>query len=494
MRADDTVKHVSMSPLTIAWSMCAAACLMLALLHMLLWLKYSQNAVYLLSSLMAFAACASALLELGLLSTQSLETYRALIRWENFAIFMILVPMVWFVQIYFKSARRWLALTITLLWSLGMLVNFVSPYSLTFSTIAELKQLPAFWGESFTVASGTENPWKLLADISSLLILVYVGDATFRSWRYKNQREALIIGSGILVFIISAGIHTPLVDAGIVHTPYMISFAFLAIVATMSYQLASEAMRSQHYERELQQTRRHLDQLARSNLLGECTTIIAHELNQPLTAILSNAQAARKQLALNGAEKQSIVEILDDIVRDDKRASEIIQRLRSMLQNKQVVRERFDINQAIRETLDMLKGEFKARSISLSEHYEASMSEVYAGRIEIQQVVLNLLLNAARSVSVPSIETRMISIRTRNDQNAVHVDIQDSGTGIASELEGSLFNLNSLHYESKDGLGMGLIICHRIIETYGGHIRAQNVAGGGALFSFALPVHTGQFR
>jgi signal transduction histidine kinase len=474
--------------------MCAAACLMLALLHMLLWLKYSQNTVYLLSSLMAFAACASALLELSLLSTQTLETYRVLIRWENFAIFMILVPMVWLVQIYFDSARRWLALTITLLWSLGMLINFVSPYSLTFSTIAELKQLPAFWGELFTVPSGTENPWKLLADISSLLILAYVGDATFRSWRHNNQREALIIGSGILLFIILAGIHTPLVDAGTVHTPYMISFAFLAIVATMSYQLASEAMRSQHYERELQQTRRHLDQLARANLLGECTTIIAHELNQPLTAILSNAQAARRHLASDDPGQQQIVEILDDIVRDDKRASEIIKRLRSMLQNKQVVRERFDINQAIRETLDMLKGEFKARSISLSEHYEASMPEVHAGRIEIQQVVLNLLLNAARSVSDPSIETRMISIRTRNDQNAVQVDIQDSGPGIASELEGSLFNLNSLHYESKDGLGMGLIICHRIIETYGGHIRAENVAGGGALFSFALPVHTGQFR
>ena len=475
-----------MSPLTVAWSMCAAACLMLALLHMLLWLKYSQNTVYLLSSLMAFAACASAQLELGMLSTQSLETYRRLIRWENFAIFMILVPMVWFVQTYFKSARRWLALTITLLWSLGMLINFVSPYSLTFSTIAELKQLPAFWGESFTVPSGTENPWKLLADISSLLILVYVGDATVRSWRQKNQREALVIGSGILLFIISAGIHTPLVDAGIVHAPYMISFAFLAIVATMSYQLASEAMRSQHYDRELQQTRRHLDQLARANLLGECTTIIAHELNQPLTAILSNAQAARRYLAAKAPEQQQVVEILDDIVRDDKRASEIIQRLRSMLQNKQIVREHFDINQVMRETVDMLNSEFRARNVSVSEHYEAQTPDVHAGRVEIQQVVLNLLLNAVRAVCDNSAKDRVIRIRTINNLGAVQVDIQDSGPGIASELEESL--INTLPNASKDGLGMGLIICHRIIETCGGRIWARNVENGGALFAFTLPV------
>ena len=481
-----------MSPLTVAWSMCAAACLMLALLHMLLWLKYSQNTVYLLSSLMAFAACASAQLELGMLSTQSLETYRRLIRWENFAIFMILVPMVWFVQTYFKSARRWLALTITLLWSLGMLINFVSPYSLTFSTIAELKQLPAFWGESFTVPSGAENPWKLLADISSLLILVYVGDATVRSWRQKNQREALVIGSGILLFIISAGIHTPLVDAGIVHAPYMISFAFLAIVATMSYQLASEAMRSQHYDRELQQTRRHLDQLARANLLGECTTIIAHELNQPLTAILSNAQAARRYLAAKAPEQQQVVEILDDIVRDDKRASEIIQRLRSMLQNKQIVREHFDINQVMRETVDMLNSEFRARNVSVSEHYEAQTPDVHAGRVEIQQVVLNLLLNAVRAVCDNSAKDRVISIRTINNLGAVQVDIQDSGPGIASELEESL--INTLPTASEDGLGMGLIICHRIIETYGGRIWARNIENGGALFAFTLPAQAAATR
>jgi signal transduction histidine kinase len=475
-----------MSTLVIAWSMCAAACLMLALLHMLLWLKYSQNTVYLLSSLMAFAACASALLELGLLTTQSLETYRALIRWENLAIFMILVPMVWFVQIYFSSARRWLALAITLLWSLGMLINFVSPWSLTFSAIAELKQLPAFWGEFFTVPSGTENPWKLLADLSSLLILAYVGDATFRSWRHNNQREALIIGSGILLFIISAGIHTPLVDAGIVHTPYMVSFAFLAIVATMSYQLASEAMRSQHYERELQQTRKQLDQLARSSLLGECTTIIAHELNQPLTAILSNAQAARKQLAGNGLSQQAITEILDDIVRDDKRASDIIQRMRAMLQNNEIVREWFDLNEAIRETVRMLAGEFRANNIDLSQTYSPDLPEVYAGRVEIQQVILNLLVNAVRAMKDKRGNGKLVSICTRLSNHEVEVSIEDNAKGLPDDAYEVLFN--TIYYKSADGLGMGLTICRRIVETYGGRIWARNADTGGAVFSFSLPV------
>ena len=475
-----------MSLLTIAWSMCAAACIMLALMHILLWLKYSHNRVYLLSSLMAFAAGASAMLELGLLSTQSLETYRLLIRWENLAIFTILVSMVWFVQIYFGSARRWLALTITLLWSLSMLVNLVSPYSLTFSTIEELKQLPTFWGEFFTVPSGAENPWKLLADISSLLILAYVGDATVRSWRHNNQREALIIGSGILLFIISAGIHTPLVDAGIVHAPYMVSFAFLSIVATMSYQLASEAMRAQYYERELQQTQRHLDQLARSNLLGECTTIIAHELNQPLTAILSNAQAARKFMAESHPNHGVVAEILDDIVRDDKRASEIIQRVRSMLQNREVVRERFDLKAVIRETVDMLASELRANNVRLAQNYAAATSQVHAGRIEIQQVILNLLVNAVRAMSELPRQDRTLSISTHNLNHEVQVDVEDNGPGLPADAHETLFN--TMFYESENGLGMGLAICRRIIETYGGRIQARDADAGGAVFSFTLPV------
>lgn len=466
--------------------MCASACLMLALMHMVLWLKYSQNTVYLLSTLMALAASASAMLELGLLSTQSLDVYILLIRWENLAIFMILVPMVWFVQIYFNSARRWLAVLITLLWSLGILINFLSPYSLTFSTIDELKQLPAFWDELFTVPSGTENPWKLLADIASLLVLVYVGDATLRSWRQAKQQEALVIGGGIVFFIIAAGIHTPLVDAGIVHTPYMISFAFLAIVATMSYQLVSEAIRARRYAQELHQTRRHLDQLTRSNLLGECTTVLAHELNQPLTAILSNAQAARRYLAANSTEHEEIAEILDDIIRDDKRASELIQRLRSMLQNKQLVRERFDLNDAIHETVDLLGSEFKAKNISISENYTAGIPEVYAGRIEIQQVILNLLVNAATAMSDISGQDRIISIRTRAADGTVTVNIQDAGCGLSNDTDKSLFN--TLYFDSKEGLGMGLTICRRIIETYGGRIWAQNAETGGALFSFTLPV------
>jgi len=469
--------------------MAAAASWMLGLMHLLFWSQKRQSTVYLLSSLMAFSAGVSAMLELGMLSTESLVTYRILIRWENLAIFLILVPMVWFLQIYFKTGRRWLAIVITLLWSVGIVVNFLSTHSLTFNEVSELQRHATFWNEYFTTPVGSENPWKYLADIATLLIVIYVADASFRLWNQGSQQRAVITGGGILFFILAAGIHTPLVDAGGVHTPYMISFAFLAIVATMSFQLVMDAIRARENERELEQTRQALDQLARASMLGECTTMLAHELNQPLTAILSNAQAARRYLESGDSTGEEISHILDDIVRDDKRASEIILRLRNMVKKQESYRENFDINTAIQEVLEVLARDVKEKKIRLLTRFSDDLPKLRAGRIEIQQVVLNFLTNAIKAIVHETDSDRLITIRTFRNENEIQVDVEDSGPGIDADIQATLFN--SFVSESKEGsdlgLGLGLAISRRIIENCDGHIRAENIVGGGAVFSFTLP-------
>jgi len=476
-----------MSLLTIAWSMVAAASVGLGLTQLLLWSKIHQTTVYLLSSLMAFSAGVGAMLELGMLTTESFDTYRTLIRLENLSIYLILVPMVWFVQVYFGTGRRWLAAVITLLWSVGLVVNFFSAHSLTFNDITELNQHTTFWGEYFTVPVGSENPWKYLADIASILIVIYVADASLCLWRQGRRQRAMITGGGILFFMIAAGIHTPFVDTGLVQMPYMVSFAFLAIVATMSYQLTMDAIRAQDYEKELQQTRQTLDQLARSSMLGECTTMLAHELNQPLTAILSNAQAARRYLDSGDTNSEEIRDILDDIVRDDKRASDIIHHLRHMVEKKEATREAFDLNASIMEVVGVLFRDIQKNGITLTTRFSDDLPKVWAGQIEIQQVVLNFLTNAIKTIVDDTSAERLITIHTSKRENEVQVDVEDSGPGVPAEFHESLFN--SFVSGSKDGLGLGLAISRRIIETYEGHIRAENGKNGGAVFSFTLPIN-----
>jgi signal transduction histidine kinase len=465
--------------------------LMLAVMHLLFWLFNRQMTVYLLSTVMGFAAATSAMLELNMLMTRSPETYNRLLLWENLAIFLILVPLVWFIRQYFLSGRRWLVILITALWSAGILINFLMPGNLTFYQVTALNFQTTFWGESFALPIGIVNPWKILADIASLLILVYTVDAAVQLWRRAHRSRAWVVGGAVL-FILFAGIHSPLVDAGLVRSPYLISFSFLAIVISLSYQVVRDAEKGVRYAQELLETRRNLDQLSRANLLGEYASMLVHELNQPLTAILSNAQAARKYLVSNPLKLNVVHEALDDIVRDDKRATEIINWHRSMLQRQTTSREQFSLNAAIKEVVSMLEGDLKKNNIKLSVEYARKIPAIYAGRVEIQQVMLNLLANSMRAINSLNGASRVINIRTYLVEGAVQVKVADFGPGIAEDLLASLFD--TFVSGNKEGIGMGLAICRRIIETYEGRIWATNEKSGGAVFFFTLPINVEKSR
>lgn len=475
-----------MNPLVIAWSMCASLCLMLGMMHLLFWLNNRKVTAYLLSALMGLSAAVSAMLELALMTTQSLALYVELLRWENLAVFMILVPMVWFVYQYFSTGRRWLAITITVLWLIAIVINFLSSGNLTYHHLVELNRETLFLGETFTLPVGAINPWKLLADIASLLILLYIIDATFKLWQRRGSEKTWIVGIAIVFFILAAGIHTPLVDAGLVQTPYMISFSYLAIVFVLSYQVVMDAVRSAQYKLELQQARCRLDQHGQADLLGEYSVMLSHELNQPLTAILSNAQAAQRYLDSDSPDLSEVKNILDDIVRDDQRASEIIKRIRILLKNEDIIKERFDLNAAIREVIAMLSDEIKENDFHVTEHYAPETLLVYTGRIEIQLVMLNLMSNALKVMKESFNKKRRLSVSTSIVDHTARVEIADTGPGISSERLDSLFE--RFVSDEKNGLGLGLSICRRIIERFGGRIWAQNAETGGAVFTFTVPL------
>jgi hypothetical protein len=208
-----------MNWLTVAWSMCAAACAMLGMLHLRLWWKDRGTPVYMLSALMALGATGNAVTELFLFHARSVSAYASLLQWEVLFVYALLVPMVWFVYLQLGTARRWLAGTISLIWTIAL-----------------------NWGESFSVALGTPNPWNELANFGVLLILVYTVDAALRSWRQGDKHPAVVTGGSIVTFLLFGGIHTMLVDHGVIATPYMVSFAFLAIVAVLSYELVANVV------------------------------------------------------------------------------------------------------------------------------------------------------------------------------------------------------------------------------------------------------------
>jgi PAS domain S-box-containing protein len=234
-----------MSPLTILWSIAGSMCLMLGIVHGTIWLQQGrQNLASLLFTFAALGAAASSFMELWGLHAESVETYALVARYQNICIFTLLLSLIWFVYVYFGTAKRWLALTITGLWILSLIINFLSPYSLTFSKITGLKRIALPWGEDFAVPIGSTNPWTSVPNFASALILIFAADASVRLWRRGDRRRAGIVGGSILFFIIAAGVHTPLVDEGIIKTPYMISFAFLAIIFAMGFELIYDVLQA----------------------------------------------------------------------------------------------------------------------------------------------------------------------------------------------------------------------------------------------------------
>jgi signal transduction histidine kinase len=226
----------------------------------------------------------------------------------------------------------------------------------------------------------------------------------------------------------------------------------------------------------------HLDRVA---AMGELATSLAHELNQPLAAILANAQAARRLLAGPQPDLPEVRASLDDIVDDDKRAAEVIRRMRALLKKEEFRPEPVDLNEAVRKVRRLLAQDAARRGVTVDVELAADLPQVRGDAVQLQQVVLNLLVNAFDAVARCPAERRRVLVRTRQQVSGmVELAVEDAGDGVPAAHLGELFE--PFFTTKADGLGMGLSITRSILELHGGEIVAQNLDRGGACFRCVL--------
>ena len=237
------------------------------------------------------------------------------------------------------------------------------------------------------------------------------------------------------------------------------------------------------------ESRRRLSEMAHMNrrvALGEMSASIAHELNQPLGAIYNNAGAAEILIKSDPPRLGEVAEILDDIKRDDQRASDIIARIRKFLRKSEFELGEVDLNEAIDESLKTVAGEASDKGVVVKTEFEPGLPKVRADRIQLQQVIVNLALNAMEAMQGTRTDRRMLTIRSRRaDDRSAEVSVTDSGAGIVPELRDSIFE--AFVTSKATGMGLGLAISRTIVEAHGGEILAENAPGGGAEFRFTLP-------
>ncbi len=238
------------------------------------------------------------------------------------------------------------------------------------------------------------------------------------------------------------------------------------------------------------EVRRQRDELAHVNritAMGELTASLAHELNQPLAAILNNAQAARRFMASDGIDLDEVRAILDDIIADDQRAAEIIRRLRALARKTPAELAPLQLADVVRDVVSLLRGDAMLRQVRVSVATAPHLPLVLGSSVQLQQVVLNLLLNAFDAMRDCPADRREALVRVEPDgTRGVTVTVIDRGPGIDSGLLDTVFE--PFYTTKGNGMGMGLSICRSIIDAHGGRLWAENNQDQGACFVFSLPV------
>ena len=268
----------------------------------------------------------------------------------------------------------------------------------------------------------------------------------------------------------------------------LIAIVLFLLQSLMVAGLLFERRRRRFAETAVDKHRFELAHASRLAIAGELTASIAHEINQPLGAIMSNVSAAELMFEANpdGVDMDEIRQILGDIHRDNIRVSEVIRRLRALLSKHEVERRLIDINESLGDLAIILRAEAQRRGVTLVVRPSAHTLEVLADRVQVQQVLLNLTLNAMDAVITAPVERRTVTVSATERAGLATIAVRDRGQGIPPENVARLFD--SFFSTKRTGIGLGLSIVRTLVEAQGGKVRAESEPGGGATFEVELPL------
>jgi PAS domain S-box-containing protein len=596
--------------ITIVMSMAGAASLILAVAHGRIWYHWRTSWENLLLAVACAAAGAAAMTELSMLHARTAAEYRDLLRWLHVPVAVLAITLAWLIVIHLRAGRAWLAWLITGLRGLVLVANFSLPNGATFSEITGVHTLDIL-GETLTTPEGVASPWRLLANLSGLLLLVHALDAGLAARKRRTRPRPLLFGGVIAAASLLATVASNLMVQGVLPAPF-ISLSFLVIVVVVGWELSADLVNANQLSRdlsesqarmqlaadaanlvlwnwdfrrdemwiagatqsaigptpgqamsleaflqsvhpddrdatreallrmtdgdgrleaeyrraggegasrwiavrgtverdasgrplilrgasrditeqkrveaELERQRSDLAHVQRVSTVEQLSSALSHELNQPLGAILRNAEAADLLLRRDAPDLEEIRAIVRDILQDDRRAAAVTNRMRALLQRRDLAFERVEVGPLIRQVATFLEPEFRMRHATLRTQSDPDLPHASGDRVHLQQVILNLLLNALDAVEGQPAERQEIVVRASEAANAmIEVAVIDRGVGVPPAHLPRLFD--SFFTSKPAGTGLGLAISKTIVEAHGGRIWAEHDPGGGLTVRFTI--------
>jgi signal transduction histidine kinase/ABC-type uncharacterized transport system substrate-binding protein len=278
---------------------------------------------------------------------------------------------------------------------------------------------------------------------------------------------------------------------------YIVSaLSLLALQSLLIAGLVFERRRRRQAEVDSRRNLAAISHLDRRAAMGELATSLAHELNQPLNAILQNAGMAQMMLRSTTlpSELSEMTDIIGDIRKDDIRASEVIRRMRGLLQKHELEAHPVDLNDVAQETIAIVRPDARARQIEMEVELVDGIRPVLGDRVHLQQVLLNLLMNAMDAVADMPPERQRVRVSTTQSEGAVRLAVSDTGTGIPLDRLTTIFEPFYTTKTGGSGMGMGLAIARGIIEAHDGRMAAENNTAGGAIVWFSIPIASSQTK
>jgi len=340
------------------------------------------------------------------------------------------------------------------------------------------------WNAQAEAMFGRQSDEAVGRPLSELLIPARYRDAHDKGLQhFLRTREGPLLNRRIEVTALRRdGTEFP-VEVSI--APYQIDgrWEFSGFVRDITEKKTAEASTRRHREMEMELA--HANRVA---TMGQLSASIAHEVNQPIGAAVTNAHAALRWLGATPPNMSEVRQALSRIVSNGNRATDVLSRIRAFIKKAPPRRDSLDVNEAVLEVVALTRGEAKKHRVDVRMQLAEGLPIVQGDRVQLQQVLLNLILNAIEALSASDAGSRWLLISSaRSEPNDVSVEVQDSGPGFPEASSDQIFR--PFYTTKPAGLGMGLSICRSIVEAHGGQLRATTGHPTGAIFTFTLPVH-----